>query len=365
MNMMIITNSSSGLYSFRKELIKEIIYREHAVSAVLPITDRADELASLGVKLIDVNLNRRGTNPIADLKLFLQYIRLLKSESPDLVVTYTIKPNVYGGLACRLLRIPYAANITGLGTAFESQGVLKVLVTLLYKMGLQHAGVVFFENSTNLEYFEKARIVRNEQACLLAGAGVNLDHYSSYPYPKDETETRFVFVGRVMREKGMDELLGAMRELVRRGHKCRLDLLGSLEEEIYAEQIKSAEQEGWLHYYGVVADVRPLVAAAHCLVLPSWHEGMANTNLEAAAMARPVITSDIPGCKEAVIDGESGFLCEPKNVQSLVECMEMLIQLPNKERAIMGQAGRTHMEQVFDKREVVKETLDRLLANVD
>ena len=218
---------------------------------------------------------------------------------------------------------------------------------------------MFFENAGNMQTLQGERIVRREQCCLLSGAGVNLDHYQPAEYPTDDPPVRFLFIGRVMREKGIDELFGAMERLHAENIHCVLDVLGNYEED-YAEAIECYTAAGWLRYHGYQKDVRPFIANSHCFVLPSYHEGMANTNLECAATARPIITSNIHGCKEAVIDGESGFLCEPKNADSLYEAMKRFSALPADERRKLGLRGREHMEQTFDKKIVVGNTLKEL-----
>lgn len=357
MKILILANFDVGLYQFRRELIEKLL-EEHPVLLSLPDGDLVRPLEALGCRFFDTPMNRRGINPVTDFKLFARYIKLLRQEKPDLVITYTIKPNVYGGLACRLLGAAYAVNITGLGTAFQKDGMLKKLVTFLYRTALKKAKVVFFENSGNRQVFLDGNIVAEEKTCLLSGAGVNLQHYACAPYPEGGT-TRFLFVGRVMQEKGIGELFAAMERLRAEGADCCLDVLGGFEEN-YAQIIRRHEEAGWLHYHGYVTDVRPYIEKAHCFVLPSYHEGMANTNLECAAMGRPVITSNIPGCKEAVLDGISGLLCEPKDADSLYEAMKHFLNLPHETRIQMGKAGRKHMEAVFDKKKVVSETIARL-----
>lgn len=357
MKILILANFDVGLYQFRRELIEKLL-EEHQVLLSLPDGDLVRPLEAMGCRFFDTPMDRRGINPATDMQLFMRYRKLLRWEKPDLVITYTIKPNVYGGMVCRLLRIPYAANITGLGTAFQSQGMLRKLVTFLYRTALKKAKVVFFENSGNRQVFLDENIVAEEKTCLLSGAGVNLEHYAYVPYPEAGT-TRFLFVGRVMKEKGIEELFAAMERLRSEGADCCLDVLGGYEEN-YAETIRRCEEQGWLHYHGYVTDVRPYIERAHCFVLPSYHEGMANTNLECAAMGRPVITSNIPGCKEAVHEGVSGLLCEPKDSDSLYEAMKRFLNLPPETRAQMGRAGRAHMEAVFDKKKVVMETVKEL-----
>lgn len=358
MKILILTNFDLGLYQFRKELIAELL-KENQVVISLPYGELVDKLVELGCKFVDTPMERRGMNPVTDFSLFLRYKKLLKDEKPDLVITYTIKPNVYGGFACRCLKIPYAANITGLGTAFQKKGMLRTLVTTMYKVSLKKAKTVFFENSENMQIFLDEQIIRKEQACLLNGAGVNLEHYSLLEYPTDCDTTRFLFIGRVMQEKGIEELFAAMKKLRADGDNCVLDVLGGYEED-YADIMKQYESEGWLFYHGYQEDVRPFIEKCHCFVLPSWHEGMANTNLECAASGRPLITSNIAGCKEAVIDGKSGFLAEKQNVDSLYQAIKRFITLSYEERKSMGIVGRTHMEDVFDKEKVVQATLERL-----
>lgn len=359
MRILIMANFDVGLYQFRRELIAELL-KSHEILISLPDGDLVRPLEEMGCRFLATPVDRRGIDPRKDLGLFLQYLKMLRQEKPDFVITYTIKPNIYGGLACRLLDIPYAANITGLGTAFQKSGALRTLVSTMYRFSLKKARVVFFENAGNMETLLNEGIVNQNQCKLLPGAGVNLEHYAFAEYPTEEMPIRFLFMGRVMREKGVDELFEAMHRLHQEGILCTLDVLGSYEEH-YEETIHRFEAEGWLHYHGYQNDVRPFIRNSHCFVLPSWHEGMANTNLECAAMGRPLITSRIHGCMEAVIEGESGFLCEPQNTDSLYEAMVRFCEMPQNKWEAMGRAGRRHMEEVFDKGKVVAETLERII----
>ena len=355
MKVLVLANNDIGLYQFRKELIQELL-KDNTVVLSLPYGEMVEPLLEAGCRFLDTPVDRRGVNPVTDFGLFLRYRKTIKKEKPDLVITYTIKPNVYGGLACRLLRVPYAVNITGLGTAFQGHGLLRMMVTTLYRLGTSGAKVVFFENVENQQLFIDEKLVKAEKTCLLNGAGVNLEHYQVSEYPEECDGIRFLFVGRVMKEKGIDELFSAMRRLHQDGYSCTLDVLGGFEEN-YAQQMEEYQEAGWLHYHGYQRDVRPFIAQSHCFVLPSWHEGMANTNLECAASGRPVITSDIHGCKEAVVEGVSGLLCQRKDAQSLYETMKTFLQLSHEEKRQMGLAGRKHMEDVFDKRKVVQKTM--------
>lgn len=358
--ILILANSSSGVYDFRRELIQALMQKGFEVATSNPDQDKTAELDQIGCKVITTEIDRRGINPVRDLGLITRYRKLIKNEKPDLVITYTIKPNIYGGFVCRVLKIPYAANITGLGTAFENDGFLKKLVTFLYKVALKRAKVVFFENSANRQIFIDLGIIEKDKTKVLNGAGVNLEHFQYIDYPPDGDAFKFLFVGRLMKEKGVDELFSAMKRLLEEGEKCSLMVLGRYEEG-YDNQVKQYQNDGWLEYYGYQPDVRPFIAKSHCFVLPSYHEGMANTNLECAASGRPVITSNIPGCKEAVIKNVSGLLCEPKDVDSLYMAMNRIVCLDREERERMGRLGRAHMEDVFDKKKVVAETIKNLV----
>ncbi len=357
MKVMILANNDVGLYQFRKELIEELL-KMYEVVISLPYGDFIKPLEDIGCKFINTSVDRRGINPLKDLKLFFAYWKILKQENPDLVITYTIKPNVYGGCVCRFMKIPYAVNITGLGTAFENGGMMKKIVTVMNKVGCKKAKVVFFENEGNRQVFIKERIVKESQTHRLNGAGVNLEKYQVAPYSGGE-KVKFLFMGRIMAEKGIDELFEAMKHLVADGINCELDLLGFYEEN-YKEMIEKYETEGWLHYYGYQKDVRPFIEDSHCFVLPSWHEGMANTNLECAAMGRPVITSSIHGCMEAVENGVSGYLCDKQDTESLYQVMKQFTKLSYVQRKAMGLAGRKHMEEVFDKKKIIEETIKYL-----
>ncbi len=358
MKILILANNDIGLYQFRKELIEELL-KNHDVYISLPYGQLVDPLRQMGCRFIDTPVDRRGVNPKTDFSLFLNYKKIIEKVKPDLVITYTIKPNIYGALVSRIKRIHCAVNITGLGTAFERGGLLTKLVTFMYKIALRKAKVVFFENSSNQKEFIDRRIIKAKQAKLLNGAGVNLEHYTYQEYPDNE-KVRFLFVGRVMKEKGVDELFAAMKQLVKKGIPCSLDVVGPFEDD-YIIKLEKYEKEGWLKYHGYQEDVRPFIKECDCFVLPSYHEGMANTNLECAASGRPLITSDIPGCKEAIFNGVSGLLCERKNAKSLYSAMKKMAGMSREERKEMGIAGRKQMEDKFDKAKVVEETVHALL----
>ncbi len=358
MKILILANNDVGLYQFRKELIEKFLI-EHEVYISLPYGSFIDEFIKIGCKFINTPIDRRGVNPIKDIRLLLHYIKLIHGLHPDKVITYTIKPNIYGGIASRLLRNNLYANITGLGTAFENTGLLKKIVIHLYKIALKNARRIFFENSDNLSTITNYKIATAENTVLLNGAGVNLKKFLPLPYPAETKITRFLFIGRIMKEKGIDELLKACARLHNESFKFVLEVLGFFEED-YAAIFHKYQNEGWLLYSGYQKDVQPYIKNCHCFVLPSWHEGMANTNLEAAASARPIITSNIPGCREAVINTISGYLCIPKDSNDLYIQLKKFITLSNDEKFAMGIAGREHISINFDKNDVVNITCAEL-----
>lgn len=354
--VLILTNHSYMLYRFRLELIQELM-KKHEVVLSMPFVGHEDDFQALGLRCIKTDVDRRGINPATDLKLFRTYQKLLKAEQPDLVITYSIKPNIYGGLACAIAGIPYCANVQGLGTAFQRKGLAQ-FVTVLYKLALGKAKTVFFENKSNAEEFFRRGIIFAEKATVLPGAGINLKQYPYVPYLKNET-VRFLYLGRIMKEKGMDELFYAAKRLHDEGAAFTLDLVGFFED-AYKKQVEALEATGIVVFHGFQQDPRPFYAAADCVVMPSYHEGMSNVNLEAAATGRPVITTDIPGCREAVEDGVTGILCRSGSGEDLYGAMKRFLELPPVQRMAMGQAGRKKMEREFDKQMVVAQTLGAL-----
>lgn len=358
MKVLILANNDIGLYKFRKELIQRLLERKNAVYLSLPLGEYVSQLEDMGCGFIDTNIDRRGINPKTDLKLLLFYKKIIKKVKPDLVLTYTIKPNIYGGMVCRFLKVPYAVNITGLGTAFQKEGVVKKLVIGLYRVALKKAKVVFFENVGNKQELLKYKIVKEKQTCVLNGAGVNLEEYPFCEYPS-ERETRFLFIGRVMKEKGVDELFEAAERIKAEYENVYFDIVGPMEDD-YKEKIDNLVGRAIIEYHGYQQDIKPYIEKCHCFVLPSYHEGMANTNLECAACGRPLITSNIHGCLEAVENGVSGFLCEKKNADELYQTMKRFVELPMGQRNGMGLAGRKRMEEIFDKKKVIEVTCEEL-----
>lgn len=356
--VLILANFDVGLYKFRRELIQELLNQGKEVYISLPDGALVRNLEEMGCKFVKTDVDRRGINPVTDVKLMGFYRKLIKKRRPDLVITYTIKPNIYGGLMCRMLRIPYAVNITGLGTAFQNDGFVKKIVTFLYKIALKKAKVVFFENTGNKNVLLNMNVLKEEQACVLNGAGVNLEEYSFCEYPK-ENQVKFLFIGRVMKEKGVDELFEAAERLKKETPDVFFHVVGPMEDD-YRARVEELVKKGIIVYHGYQKDVKPFLKECHCFVLPSYHEGMANTLLEAGAMGRPLITSRIHGCMEAVEEGKNGYLAEAKNANALLGQMEKFLGLSYEEKKRMGQASREVVQEKFDKKKVVGKTIREL-----
>ena len=358
--ILMITNHSYMLYRFRLELIQALM-KQHEVVLSMPFVGHEDDFQALGLRCIETDVDRRGINPATDLKLLCTYRKLLKQERPDLVITYSIKPNIYGGLACRMAGIPYCANVQGLGTAFQRKGLAQ-FVTVLYRLALGKAKTVFFENEANAAEFCRRGILAPEKETVLPGAGINLERFPYVAYPENEA-VHFLYLSRIMKETGMDELFAAMRRLREtHGDGVVLDIVGFYDDAYYEAQVEQLVAEGIAVYHGFQSDPLPYYAAADCVVLPSYHEGMSNVLLEAAATGRPVITSDIPGCREAVDEGTTGFLCKVRNADSLYAQMARMAAVSVSDRRAMGQAAHEKMVQEFDKHRVVEKTVSALFG---
>ena len=359
MKILIITNHSYMLYRFRRELI-ETLAKDHEVVLSMPFVGHEEDFQAMGLKCINTEVDRRGINFANDAKLFITYRTLLKEEKPDMVLTYSIKPNIYAGMACQLAGIPYCANVQGLGTAFQRAGLAQ-FVTMLYRMALKGAKVVFFENIGGAKEFIARNILPERKIRVLPGAGINLERFALTDYPEND-RIRFLYVGRIMKEKGIDELFAAMRRLHKEmGEKIQFELVGFFDDD-YEAQVQSIVDEGIAVFHGFKTQTQPYYAAADCIVMPSHHEGLSNVLLESAAIGRPVITCDIHGCKETVDNGVSGLLCQVKNEEDLYQKMCQMANLSREERAAMGLAARRKVEREFEKFMVVQKTVNAIFS---
>ena len=353
MNILILANNDVGLYNFRKELIEKLIDLKYKVYISLPNGDRIKDLISLGCEYIETYVDRRGTNPIKDFKLLLKYKKIIKDIKPDIILTYTIKPNIYGGIACKSRKVPYICNITGLGTATENAGLLQKIVLKLYKIALKKVKCCFIQNQENFDFIKNNKLVDINKCKLIPGSGVNLEKFKVLPYPQDEENIKFLFISRIMKEKGIEQYIDTAKYITKEYKNTEFHVLGFCEKE-YEERFKELEEEKVIYYHGMQNNVIPFLQECSCLIHPSYYpEGMSNVLLEASSSGRPVITTNRSGCKEIVNDGKTGFIVEIKNSKQLIEKVEKFIRLSNEERKQMGLEARKKVEKEFDRNIII------------
>ena len=343
--LLLLANSSSGLYDFRNELVLELL-NEFDVYISVPDEKKTKQLKDEGCHIYHTDINRRGMNPIQDYKLLRIYRRMMKELKPDIVLTYTIKPNVYGGLCAKRLHIPYIVNITGLGTTFERGGLVKKLVVFLYKISVNKARCIFYQNLNNKRVLEENGIC-GLASKVIPGSGVNLEKHLPAPYPYHD-KPYFLFVGRMMKEKGIDEFLSNAKKY---SGKAEFGIIGNYEED-YKEQIQKMESDGQIHFFGYRDNVDYYYGISDAVIVPSYHEGMSNVVLEASANARPVLATNICGCKEGIEDGVSGILFKEKDTGALSDAINKFLCMSYEECAKMGQKARQKMEKEFDRSNV-------------
>jgi len=360
MRIIMSSNSTWNLVNFRATLIRTLIAQGYEVVAVAPSDEYVSRLAELGCRYIPIPMDNKGMHPGCDLLLLWRFYRLFQQERPSMFLGYTVKPNVYGSLAAHALNIPVINNIAGLGTVFINKNWLIPLVKILYRLALYRSAKVFFQNEDDRQLFLDAGLVRKDITDRLPGSGIDLRHFSFTPMPVSgrRDEFRFLLIARMLWNKGVGEYVTAARRIRQRFPHTKCCLLGFLNvpnpAAISNEQIQAWVHEGVVHYLGASSDVRPHIASADCVVLPSYYrEGVPRSLIEAAAIGRPIITTDAVGCREIVDNRINGFLCKVKDVDDLVEKMEWMIQLPLHERIEMGKRGREKVEREFDERFVI------------
>jgi len=361
--VMLLGNHAFVIYNFRKELIQQLLKDGYEVYLSMPYDDdKVPKMINWGCKFIETNVDRRGTNPIKDLSLIKHYLQILKKYKPDIVLTYTIKPNLYGGIACSLLKIPYLTNITGLGSGFKKPNILKKILVILYKLGLKKSSKIFFQNTNDEKILLTNGIVKSEHE-VIPGSGVNLEEYTLKPLPKTG-EIRFIFVGRIMKDKGIEEYLNAAKEIKKIvGKKARFDVIGFVEhtEIDLSKKIDFYDKEGIIRYLGYQSNIKPFIEDIHCLIQPSQGgEGISNVLLEAGAMGRILLASNIPGCKETIENGKNGYTFEVKNYKSLVEMIKKIIIKDENELTMFNMHSRKKIEEEFDRTIVINKYLNEI-----
>ncbi|MCM3673362.1 glycosyltransferase family 4 protein [Peribacillus simplex] len=352
--VLILANNSIGLYNFRFELIKELIKQKYEVYFSLPekVDDEKVQLIiKAGAKHIQTHINRRGINPFEDWKLIKEYKKMITEVNPDLLLTYTIKPNVYGTYAANKINVPVIMNITGIGTSLTNSKLKKIVINL-YKYACKKAKFVFFQNKSNYTLFISNKIVSQDKTVILPGSGVNTNKFIPVTKTKEDEKIRFLFIGRLMKEKGIEEYLEVAETLSTKYANIEFQILGSFEEEKYKVIILNNKNKQ-IKYLGVSNDVRTEIREVDCIVNSSYHEGMSNILLEGAAMGKPLIASNIPGCKEIIEDGHNGYLFEVKTTTSLEKKLIQFIELDKKEKENMGKRSRIKVKAEFDRNIVI------------
>ena len=358
-------NSDWNIVNFRGGLIRALRTAGYEPVVIAPHDPSADRrMRELDVERIPIRIDRSGLNPWADLQLVGEYKRLLRRIRPAAYLGYTIKPNVYGCFAAASLGIPAIPNISGLGTAFIRSGPLQQIVKALYRVGFRRAPRVFFQNDEDRELFVDRKIVRADQARVLPGSGIDVDRFRPVPLP--EGPPIFLLIGRLLRDKGVVEFVEAARQLRTEMPDGRFQLLGPIDDgnrtSVSKAELQSWIAQGVIEYLGTTDDVRPFIAAASAVVLPSYREGMPRSLLEAAAMGRPLIATDVPGCREIVEEGRNGLLCVVKDARSLAAAMRRFAGMSLEDRIAMGKAARRKVQEEFSEERVIRAYLDALAA---
>jgi glycosyltransferase involved in cell wall biosynthesis len=362
-------NAAWNLVNFRMGVLRALMAHGFEVVAVTPQDSTAHAtLAQAGIRLVALPMDSAGLSPARDLALLAGFRRILARERPAAMLGYTIKPNVYGSMAARSLGIPTLNNISGLGTGFMRSGALNRVVRGLYRVGLTGAHTVFFQNNDDLAQFASLGLIQPKQAVLLPGSGIDLNHFTAAP-PTDATQPlRFLLVARMLWDKGVGEYVEAARIVQRQHPNVRFGLLGGLgaanRTAIPASTVEAWVRERVVDYHPAVEDVRTPMADADVIVLPSYREGTSRVLLEASALARPMITTNVPGCRDVVENGVAGLLCRVKDAGSLAAAMCQMIALTPAERHAMGQAARSRVERDYAEQRVIDIYLDRITAAV-
>lgn len=357
MKILILANHGIGLYNFRKELIETLINKGHSIVISCPWHDKLLYFQTIGCEIITTHVDRRGMNPIKDIKLIHEYKKIMKEHQPDVVLTYTIKCNIYGSIAARK-KAKVIMNITGLGSAFEKKGITSKLVVFMYKFATKAVDKIIFENRENMLIFTSATKIDERKCMVVNGAGVNTTEYPYLEMSKQST-TVFLFNGRIMKEKGIDELLYAADKLKKEKFDIEIHIIGGYEES-YREVIDQYTKGNMIIYHGFVDDVKDYIKQSSCVVLPSYHEGMSNALLEGASCGRALITTNVAGCKEAVTDGVNGYLVKKYSKEDLFEKMKQFSLLSKEEQIIMGKQSREKMMDEFERSDVIRKVISVL-----
>lgn len=360
LHIVLTVNAAWNILNFRLPVVRAFLAQGHRITILAPPDpDSAAKLTDLGCAFVPLSMDVKGLSPARDGKLVLEYRRHFKALRPDVVFSYTIKNNLFGALAAKSMSIPFVPNVTGLGTAFLSGGLLETVAETLYKLCFRNLPLIFIQNRDDRALFLDRGLVREDQVCLLPGSGIDLTAFPAAPYPPDDAPVSFLMIARLIRDKGVVEYAEAARQVKAARPDTQIRLLGPLGAEnrgaIDPAIVDGWVQDGIVDYLGATDDVRPFIADASCVVLPSYREGAPRTLIEAAAMARPLIATDVPGCRDVVQDGQTGFLCTVQDANSLAQAMIRFADLSHPARAKLGAAGRRKVETEYDVLIIIRE----------
>ncbi len=352
----LVTNNDDDVYCFRKEIIDSLIKNGYSVLISCPYGEKLKLIDDIEYIYDDPVIDRRGTSVTADAKLFFHYMSVLKKYRPDVVLTYTVKPNVYCGIASHFLKIPVISNVTGFGSVLQKSGMIRKFIMTLFKISFRRSECVMFQNSTNMRLAEESGMVKGGRL-LIPGSGVNTDRFPFIKYPDggdgiNGGKVVFNYIGRILKEKGVDVYIEAAKRIKKKYPNTEFNMLGFIEptEIHYEKELKELEKDGIIRYFGSQKDVRPFIALSHATIHPSMYgEGMSNVLLESASSGRPVITTDNPGCRETFIDSETGLLFKCGDADSLCNIIERFLSMPNEARAEMGARGREYIKSNFSR----------------
>lgn len=357
--ILILSNHFITLYNFRKELIKQLNDKGHEVYISIPKSDDNNFFENMGCKLIDTSIDRRGINPIKDFALILKYLKIMKMIKPDIILSYTIKPNIYGAIASNITKNKQISNITGTGATFLKRNFVSEVAKFLYKISIKQSYKVFFQNSGDKDIFVKNKMVKNNYD-ILPGSGVNLEQFQRIDLPSDK-EINFIFIGRIMTLKGIDQYLETAKKIKDEYENINFYIAGFIEEAKYNKIIDEYNSKGIIKYIGFQKDIKSYIEMCHCTVLPSHGgEGVPNVLLESAAMGRVCVASSINGSKEVIDDGENGFLFKAGDGKDLTDKVKRFIDLKFEDKVKMGFAGRAKVEREFDRNIVIDRYLNEI-----
>jgi glycosyltransferase involved in cell wall biosynthesis len=362
----IVINTSWNIYNYRKGLIESLLKIDCEVLAIAPPDKYSDRLKELGCQFVPVKMDNKGINPLKDIVLFFKLLQVYRNSKADFILHYTIKPNVYGTLAAACVGIPCISNVSGLGTAFIRKGILLEIVKYLYRFAFRFPRRVFFQNKDDRELFLSFQLVAKERTGLLPGSGINLEQFSFSPQSQNK-EFVFLLISRLLTDKGIKEYALACRLLKEKGYQFQSSLVGFFEEEskynISREELQDWCDKGYIQFLGATDVISREISKVDCVVLPSYREGTPRSLLEAMALGRPIITTDVPGCREVLEEGRNGYSCQPRSVESLAAAMEKMVNLSEKERAQMGVEGRKIVEERFAENRVVEKYFAEIFDN--